>query len=54
MRSYKLSEIQADLKARGMPELSEKLKKQTGYDPVARKLRRSIPCGDRGGLTYVP
>lgn len=40
-RRYRLSELQSDLKARGMPELAEKLKKKTGYDPVARKLRRN-------------
>jgi len=41
MRRYRLSELQNDLKARGMPEFAEKLKKKTGYDPVARKLRRN-------------
>jgi len=41
MRKYKLSELQEELRARGIPELAEKLKKKTGYDPVARKLRRN-------------
>lgn len=41
MRKYKLSEMQEELRARGIPELSEKLKKEIGYDPVARKLRRN-------------
>lgn len=33
--------MQDELRARGIPELSEKLKKEIGYDPVARKLRRN-------------
>ena len=41
MKTYKLSELQSELRARGIPELSEKLKRETGYDPVARKLRRN-------------
>jgi hypothetical protein len=41
MKSYKLSELQSELRAKGIPELSEKLKRETGYDPVARKLRRN-------------
>jgi hypothetical protein len=41
MRSYKLSELQEELRARGIPELSEKLKREIGYDPLARKLRRN-------------
>lgn len=41
MRRYKLSEMQDELRARGIPELAERLKRETGYDPVARKLRRN-------------
>ena len=41
MRRYKLSEMQEELRARGILELSERLKKEIGYDPIARKLRRN-------------
>lgn len=41
MRSYRLSELQRELRAKGIPELAEKLRRETGYDPLARKLRRN-------------
>lgn len=42
MKSYRLSELQSELRAKGIPDLAERLKRETGYDPVARKLRRNL------------
>ncbi len=41
MRRYKLSELQTELRAKGIPALAQRLKKESGYDARARKLRRN-------------
>ena len=41
MRRFKLSELQKELRVRGIPELAEELKRQTGYSSRNRKLRRN-------------
>ena len=41
MRRYKLAELQRELRAKGIPVLAQRLKRESGYDARARKLRRN-------------
>lgn len=41
MRRYKMSQLQSELRDKGIPELARKLKRESGYDARARKLRRN-------------
>jgi len=41
MRQFRLKELQEELKEKGIPELSRRLRRETGYSARRRKLRRN-------------
>lgn len=41
MRRYKLSELRREARAKRIPEIARKLKREIGYDARTRKLRRN-------------